>query len=61
MSDNVIYHHHLKNNSEKYNIYFVLLPLTVNKTSHSWTKYRIIYSGAPDNRYSPYYIIILMK
>jgi hypothetical protein len=37
-------------------IIFVLQPLTINNTSHSLTKYRIIYSSLPHKGHIPYYI-----
>jgi hypothetical protein len=37
-------------------IIFVLQPLTINNTSHSLTKYRILYSSLPHKGHSPYYI-----
>ena len=37
-------------------IIFALQPLTINNTSHSLTKYRIIYSSLPLKGHSPYYI-----
>ena len=42
-------------------IIFVLHPLTINNTSHSLTKYRIIYSSLPHKGHSPYYISTLKK
>jgi hypothetical protein len=42
-------------------IMFVLHPLTINNTSHSLTKYRIIYSSLPHKGHSPYYISTLKK
>ena len=37
-------------------IIFVLQPRAINNTSHSLTKYRIIYSNLPHQGHSPYYI-----
>jgi hypothetical protein len=42
-------------------IIFVLQPLTINNTSHSLTRYRIIYSSLPHKGHSPYYISTLKK
>ena len=42
-------------------IMFVLHPLTINNTSHSLTKYRIIYSSLPYKGHSRYYISTLKK
>jgi hypothetical protein len=42
-------------------IIFVLHPLTINNTSHSLTKYRIIYSSLPHKGHSPYYIGTMKK
>ena len=42
-------------------IIFVLQPLTINNTSHSLTKYRIIYSSLPHKGHNPYYISTLKK
>ena len=42
-------------------IIFVLHPLTINNTSQSLTKYRIIYSSLPHKGHSPYYIDTLKK
>ena len=42
-------------------IFFVLQPLTINNTSLSLTKYRIIYSSLPHKGHSPYYISTLKK
>ena len=42
-------------------IIIVLQPLTINNTSHSLTKYRIIYSSLPHKGHSPYYISTLKK
>ena len=42
-------------------IIFVLHPLTINNTSLSLTKYRIIYSSLPHKGDSPYYIGTLKK
>jgi hypothetical protein len=42
-------------------IIFVLHPLTINNTSQSLTKYRIIYSSLPHKGHSPYYISTLKK
>ena len=42
-------------------IIFVLQLLTINNTSHSLTKYRIIYSSLPHKGHSPYYISTLKK
>jgi hypothetical protein len=42
-------------------IIFVLQPLTINNTSHSLTKYRIIYLSLPHKGHSSYYISTLKK
>ena len=42
-------------------IIFVLQPLTINNTSHSLTKYRIINSSLLHKGRSPYYISTLKK
>jgi hypothetical protein len=42
-------------------IIFVLQPITINNTSHSLTKYRIIYSSLPHKGHIPYYISTLKK
>ena len=42
-------------------IIFVLHPLTINNTSNSLTKYRIIYSSLPHKGHIPYYISTLKK
>jgi hypothetical protein len=42
-------------------IIFFLQPLTINNTSHSLTKYRIIYSSLPHKGHSAYYISKLKK
>jgi hypothetical protein len=42
-------------------ILFVLHPLTINNTSQSLTKYRIIYSSLPHKGHSPYHIGTLKK
>jgi hypothetical protein len=42
-------------------IIIVLQPLTINNTSHSLTKYRMIYSSLPHKGHSLYYISTLKK